>query len=227
MGEYFKFEKADGVGVLTFNFPLKRNPLNERSVGEMFDNLSAIRDDDEVRALILTGAGNTFSAGADLSHIKGVTDPAERERLFGNVSPKRMRILRRVFTLLTNFEAPTIAAVNGYAVGGGWFIAMCCDFRVAVEGAQFWLPEIELGAPGPRELEYRLALDVGMARAKEIVLMCRRFRAEELLQWGLLNRVVKADQLMPAAHEIARYMAARKRAAVLQAKANLNGFTLD
>jgi enoyl-CoA hydratase/carnithine racemase len=227
MGEYFKFEKTDHVGLLTFDFPVKRNPLNERSVSEMFENLLAIRDDDDVRALIITGAGNTFSAGADLSHMKGVTDPAEREKLFGNVTPKRMRILRRVFSLLTNYDIPTIAAVNGYAVGGGWFIALCCDFRVAVEGAQFWLPEIELGAPGPRDLEYRLALDVGMARAKEIVLMCRRFRAEELLQWGLLNRVVKTDQLMPAAYEIARYMAARKRQAVLQAKANLNGFTLD
>jgi enoyl-CoA hydratase len=227
MGTHFKLEKDGAVAVLTFDRPEKRNPLNEDSVTELHDNLMALRDDDELRAIVLTGSGNTFSAGADMSHMKGVTDPAERQRLFTAVPARRMRVLRRTMELLTNHELPTVAAVNGYAVGGGWFLALCCDLRIAVEGAEFWMPEIDLGVPGPREPERRLREEVGVARAKEIILTCRHFKSEELYEWGLLNRVVKKSELMPAAMELARYLASRKRAAMLQAKAQINGFTLD
>ena len=89
------------------------------------------------------------------------------------------------------------------------------------------MPEIDLGVPGPREPERRLREEVGLARAKEIILTCRHFKSEELYQWGLLNRVVKKSELMPAALELARYLASRKRAAMVQAKAQLNGYTLD
>jgi enoyl-CoA hydratase len=227
MGTHFKLEKDGAVAVLTFDRPEKRNPLNEDSVTELHDNLMALRDDDELRAIVLTGSGNTFSAGADMSHMKGVTDPAERQRLFTAVPARRMRVLRRTMELLTNHELPTVAAVNGYAVGGGWFLALCCDLRIAVEGAEFWMPEIDLGVPGPREPERRLREEVGVARAKEIIRTCRHFKSEELYEWGLLNRVVKKSELMPAAMELARYLASRKRAAMLQAKAQINGFTLD
>lgn len=227
MGKHFKLEKDGGVAVLTFDRPEKRNPLNEDSITELHDNLVALRDDDDVRALVLTGSGNTFSAGADMSHMKGVTDPAERQRLFSAVPARRLRVLRRTMELLTNHELPTVAAVNGYAVGGGWFLALCCDLRIAVEGAEFWMPEIDLGVPGPREPERRLREEVGIARTKEIILTCRHFKSEELYEWGLLNRVVKKHELMPAAMELARYLASRKRTAMLQAKAQINGFTLD
>jgi enoyl-CoA hydratase len=162
-----------------------------------------------------------------MSHMKGVTDEAERVRLFSSVPARRRQLVRRTMELLVNLELPTVAAVNGYAVGGGWFLALSCDFRIAVEGAEFWMPEIDLGVPGPREPERRLREEVGMARAKEIILTCRHFKSEELYQWGLLNRVVKKAELMPAAMELARYLASRKRAAMIQAKAQLNGFTLD
>jgi len=227
MGKHFKLEKDGGVAVLTFDRPEKRNPLNEDSITELHDNLVALRDDDDVRALVLTGSGNTFSAGADMSHMKGVTDPAERQRLFSAVPARRLRVLRRTMELLTNHELPTVAAVNGYAVGGGWFLVLCCDLRIAVEGAEFWMPEIDLGVPGPREPERRLREEVGVARTKEIILTCRHFKSEELYEWGLLNRVVKKHELMPAAMELARYLASRKRTAMLQAKAQINGFTLD
>ena len=227
MGNQFKLEKQDGIAVLAFNRPEKRNPLNEDSLAELYGHLMALRDDDEVRALVLTGSGNTFSAGADMSHMKGVTDEAERLRLFSAVPARRIRLVRRTMELLTNLELPTVAAVNGFAVGGGWFLVLSCDLRIAVEGAEFWMPEIDLGVPGPREPERRLREEVGAARAKEIILTCRHFKSEELYQWGLLNRVVKKEELMPAAMELARYLASRKRAAMLQAKAQINGFTLD
>jgi enoyl-CoA hydratase/carnithine racemase len=227
MGTQFKLVKDDGVAVLTFDRPEKRNPLNEDSLSELHDHLMALRDDNEVRALVLTGSGASFSAGADMSHMKGVTDEAERLRLFSAVPARRRQLVRRTMELLVNHELPTVAAVNGFAVGGGWFLALACDFRIAVEGAEFWMPEIDLGVPGPREPERRLREEVGSARAKEIVMTCRHFKSEELYQWGLLNRVVKKTELMPVAMELARYLASRKRSALIQAKAQLNGFTLD
>jgi enoyl-CoA hydratase/carnithine racemase len=227
MSNQFKLDKNDGVAVLAFDRPEKRNPLNEASLAELYDHLMALRDDHEVRALVLTGSGNSFCAGADLSHMKGVTDEAERVRLFSSVPARRRQLVRRTMELLVNHELPTIAAINGYAVGGGWFLALSCDFRFAVEEAEFWMPEIDLGVPGPREPERRLREEVGVARAKEIILTCRHFKSAELYEWGLLNRVVKKAELMPAAMELARYLASRKRAAMIQAKAQLNGFTLD
>ncbi len=227
MGNYFKLEKSAGVALLTFDRYEKRNPFNEDSMGELEAILLALRDDEEVRALVITGSGNTFSAGADLSLLKGVTDQAERERLFASVVPRRRRMVRRTIALLQNLELPTVAAVNGFAVGGGWFLALACDLRIAVEGAEFWMPEVDLGQPGPHMPEEWLTKHVGAARAKEIIFTCRHFKSEELYQWGLLNRVVKKDQLMPAAMELARSLAAKNHRAIVQAKAHINGFTLE
>lgn len=227
MSSYFRLQVEDGIALLTFDRNEKRNPLNEDSVSELEANLMQVRDDDRARVLVLTGAGNTFSAGADLSHMKGITDPAERQRLFGSVAPRRRRVLRRTLDLLTHMEIPTVAAINGFAVGGGWFLALACDLRIAVEGAEFWMPEVDLGSPGPRAPEQWLAAHVGMSRAKEIIFTCRHFKSDELFQWGLLNRVVKKDQLMPAAMELARGLAAKKQGALAQAKANINGFFLE
>jgi enoyl-CoA hydratase len=227
MSSYFRVNKEGAVAVLTFDRNEKRNPLNEDSVSELEANLMNLRDDEEVRALLFTGTGNTFSAGADLSRLKGVTDQAERQRLFGAVPAQRRRILRRTLNLLTNLEMPTVAAVNGFAVGGGWFLALACDLRIAVEGAEFWMPEVDLGSPGPRAPEEWLTAHVGAARAKEIIFTCRHFKAAELYQWGLLNRVVRKEELMPVAMELAQSLAAKKPAAILQAKANINGFFME
>jgi enoyl-CoA hydratase len=227
MSSYFRVNKEGAVAVLTFDRNEKRNPLNEDSVSELEANLMNLRDDEEVRALLFTGTGNTFSAGADLSRLKGVTDEAERQRLFGAVPAQRRRILRRTLNLLTNLEMPTVAAVNGFAVGGGWFLALACDLRIAVEGAEFWMPEVDLGSPGPRAPEEWLTAHVGAARAKEIIFTCRHFKAAELYQWGLLNRVVRKEELMPVAMELAQSLAAKKPAAIVQAKANINGFFME
>jgi enoyl-CoA hydratase len=227
MPSYFRLEKEGAVAVLIFDRNEKRNPLNEDSVSELEANLLAIRDDERVRALLLTGTGNTFSSGADLSRLKGVTDQAERQRLFGAIAPQRRRILRRTLALLTNLELPTIAAVNGFAVGGGWFLALACDLRIAAESAEFWMPEVDLGSPGPRAPEQWLTAHVGAARAKEIIFTCRHFKAEELYRWGLLNRVVRKEELLPAAMELAQSLAAKKQAAIVQAKANINNFFME
>lgn len=227
MSSYFRVNKEGAVAVLTFDRNEKRNPLNEDSVSELEANLMNLRDDEDVRALLFTGTGNTFSAGADLSRLKGITDQAERQRLFGAVPAQRRRILRRTLNLLTHLEMPTVAAVNGFAVGGGWFLALACDLRIAVENAEFWMPEVDLGSPGPRAPEEWLTAHVGAARAKEIIFTCRHFKAAELYQWGLLNRVVRKDELMPVAMELAQTLAAKKQSAIVQAKANINGFFME
>jgi enoyl-CoA hydratase len=224
---YFNLAKAGAVAVLTFDLNEKRNPLNEDSVSELEANLMLVRDDGDVRALVLTGAGAAFCAGADLSRLKGVTDQAERQRIFTSVPARRRQVLRRTLELLTDMRMPTVAAINGFAVGGGWFIALACDLRIAVEGAEFWMPEVDLGSPGPRGPEQWLASHVGAARAKEIIFTCRHFKSPELYQWGLLNRVVTKEELMPVAMELAQSLAGKKREAIVQAKANINGFFLE
>jgi enoyl-CoA hydratase/carnithine racemase len=227
MSNYFRLQKEAGVAVLTFDRYEKRNPLNEDSVSEFEANLINVRDDEDVRALLLTGSGNTFSAGADLSRLKGITDQAERQRIFTSGVTRRRRTLRRALALLTDMEIPTVAAINGYAVGGGWFIALACDLRIAADIAEFWMPEVDLGSPGPRAPEQWLTAQVGAARAKEIIFTCRHFRADELYSWGLLNRVVKKEQLMPMAMELAQTLAAKNPKALSQAKSNINGFFLE
>ena len=227
MANYFKLAKEGAVAVLTFDRNEKRNPLNEDSVSEFEENLTRVREDEDARALLLTGAGNTFSAGADLSRLKGITDQAERQRIFSSVTPRRRRVLRRTLQLLTDLEIPTVAAINGYAVGGGWFIALACDLRIAADTAEFWMPEVDLGSPGPRAPEQWLTAHVGATRAKEIIFTCRHFKADELYSWGLLNRVVKKEELIPVAMELAQSLAAKKPAAITQAKANINGFFME
>ncbi|HKV54300.1 MAG TPA: enoyl-CoA hydratase/isomerase family protein [Candidatus Binataceae bacterium] len=227
MASYFKLAKEGSVAVLTFDRNEKRNPLNEDSVSEFEENLTRVREDEDARALLLTGAGNTFSAGADLSRLKGITDQAERQRIFSSVTPRRRRVLRRTLQLLTDLEIPTVAAINGYAVGGGWFIALACDLRIAADTAEFWMPEVDLGSPGPRAPEQWLTAHVGATRAKEIIFTCRHFKADELYSWGLLNRVVKKEELIPVAMELAQSLAAKKPAAITQAKANINGFFME
>jgi len=227
MANYFKLQKEDAVAVLTFDRDEKRNPINEDSMSELEANLIAVRDDASVHALLLTGSGHSFSAGADLSRLKGITDPVERQRRFTEAAPHRRRMLLRTLDLLTYLHLPTVAAINGFAVGGGWFLALACDIRIAADSAEFWMPEVDLGSPGPRPPELWLTAHVGASRAKEIIFTCRHFKADELFSWGLLNRVVKKAELMPVAMELAQSLAAKNPAAIARAKANIHGSMME
>ncbi|MGB6563065.1 MAG: enoyl-CoA hydratase/isomerase family protein [Candidatus Binataceae bacterium] len=222
MASSFLLEKDGRVATLIFNRPEKRNPLNEEVVLEFEGLLHQVRDDREVRVLIVTGSGNTFSAGADLSTLKEVTDPAERQRLFAPLSKRRSRLIGRALGVLANLEVLTIAAINGYAIGGGWGIALGCDIRIAVAGAQFWFPEVDLSVPLSPDATALLAAQSGPAIAKEIIITCRRYTAEELLPMGLVNRVVKKEELYPAVREMARTIAAKNPVAVMGVKATVN-----
>jgi enoyl-CoA hydratase/carnithine racemase len=225
MAENFTLDKQGRIATLTFARAEKRNPLNERIVLELEGLLHQVRDDRDVRVLIFTGSGNTFSAGADLSALKGVTDPQERRRLFPQISRQRTRLIGRTLGVLAGLEQLTIAAINGYAIGGGWALALGCDIRVAVAGAQFWFPEVDLGVPLSPASTALLAAHVGPAVAKEIIITCRRYSAEELLPMGLVNRVVKREELYPVVGEMARAIADKNPVAVMGAKATVDALS--
>lgn len=226
MPDHFLFAKDGRIATITFNRPEKRNPLNEAVLLELEGLLHQVRDDKDIRVLILTGTGNTFCAGADLSQVKGITDPAERHRIFAPLGKVRARLVGRVLDTLANLEQVTIAAVNGYAAGGGWSFTLACDLRVAVEEAEFWFPEVDLGVPlSPTSTAYVVA-HVGPALAKEIIIGCRRFKAAELLTMGMLNRVVKKPELMLTASELAQSLANKNPNAVMVSKATVNALAL-
>jgi enoyl-CoA hydratase len=226
MAKHFLLEKQGRIATLTFNRPEKRNPLNEEVVLELETLLHQVRDDADVRVMIFTGSGNTFSAGADLSQIRGIGDEAERQRIFGAYRKRRGRLIGRTLDVLVNLEPITIAAINGYAVGGGWALTLGCDLRVAAEEAQFWFPEVDLGVPLSPGSTALLTAHVGPTRAKEIIITCRRYSAAELLQMGLLNRVVKKDELCPMVQELARSLVAKNPVAVMASKATVNAVAM-
>ena len=225
MPQHFVLSKKGHIATLTFNRPEKRNPLNEEILLELEDMLHGMRDDPEVRVMIFTGSGNTFSAGADLSQIRGISDEQERQRIFAQYRKRRGRLVGRVLEVLVNLEPITIAAINGYAVGGGWALALGCDLKIAVEEAQFWFPEVDLGVPLSAGSTALLAAHVGPTRAKEIIITCRRYTAAELLAMGLLNRVVKKDELHPAVNELAQSLIAKNQTAVMGSKLIVNAVT--
>jgi len=225
MSSHFLLTKDGRLATLTFNRPEKRNPLNEEVLQELESLLQQVCDDADVRVLVLTGTGNTFCAGADLALAKGVTDPQEREQIFAESAPRRTRLVERVFTLLRQLEPMTIAAVNGYAVGGGWGLVLACDIRVAVTGAEFWFPEVDLGAPLSPTMMAMLVAHVGPLRAKEMSILCRRYTATELLPLGMLNQVVEQKDLEPVVHALARTFIEKNPNAVMVAKATVRALT--
>jgi enoyl-CoA hydratase/carnithine racemase len=164
--------------------------------------LRDVRNDREARVLIVTGAGTAFSAGADMSAVKGITDREERVRAF-SASRAVARLVGRAFDQITRLDCMTIAAVNGYAVGGGWALAAAFDFIVAVEHAEFWVPEVELGSAFTGGPALVMAARLGPWRAKEAMILCRHFTARELYELGMVNRVVKDGELLPTARELA------------------------
>lgn len=227
MPNHFVLEKDGRIATLTFNRPEKRNPLNEEIVLELESLLHQVRDDKDARVLIFTGTGNTFSAGADLTLVKGVTDQEERQRIFIPLGKRRARLIGRVLRVLANLEQVTIAAINGYAIGGGWSLALGCDLRIAVEGAEFWFPEVDLGVPLSPDSTALLTAHIGPALAKEIIITCRHFKAEELLPLGLVNRIVKKEALTATVRELAQSLANKNPTAVMASKATVNALALN
>jgi enoyl-CoA hydratase/carnithine racemase len=223
MAENFLFEKDGPISTITFNRPERRNCLNREVILQFEKLLQDVRDDRATRVLIVTGAGTTFCAGADTSALKGVTDPKEQRRIFNGTGGKWPRLIGRAFDVLANLDQVTIGAINGHAVGGGWSFALAFDFAIAVEEAEFWVPEVDLDVPYRGLPAIVLSHRLGPWRAKEAILLCRRYRAAELLEMGVLNRVVTREVLMESARELAAAMARKPQAAIAASKRGING----
>ncbi|WP_273887673.1 enoyl-CoA hydratase/isomerase family protein [Rubrobacter naiadicus] len=211
-------ENRDGVGVVTINRPEVRNAMNAQVTRELRDALERFREDDGIGAVIFTGAGErAFVAGADIGDLR------ERTMLDGIAAP-----MQRLYDEVEEFEKPTVAAVNGYALGGGCELAMACDIRLASENARFGLPETGLSIiPGAGGTQ-RLARLVGKGRAVEMILTGRIIDAVEARDIGLVSRVVRPQELMDAALETCRTILSKGPLAVRLAKlAVKHGFETD
>ena len=205
--QYILVERDERVGIVTLNRPKELNALNTDLVGELADAMEEFDRDDEIRCIVLTGAGErAFAAGAD---IKEMSNKSPIDMLLGGF--ENWNRIRRIKT-------PVIAAVGGYALGGGCELAMHCDMIVASENAQFGQPEIKLGIiPGAGGTQ-RLARTFGKYRAMEMVLTGANFTAQEMADHGLVNRVVPKGEHLSEALKLAKTVAAQAPLAARLAK---------
>lgn len=212
------FEKG-AIAILTINRPNALNALNRGLVENMARVLRDIRHDQTTRVLILTGAGErAFVAGADIAAMSEMTAIEGLEF---------SRLGHRVLQTVEDLPIPVIAAVNGFALGGGLELAMACDLILASEKARFGQPEINLalipGFGGTQRLPHR----IGQARARELIMTGEMIDAKTALDWGLLNKVVAPDQLLAEARKLAEKLASKSGIALRQAKAALRAsFTM-
>ncbi len=209
------YQKQDGTGYVTLNRPQALNAYNLQMRDELYQVLTAIRDDPEVRVAIFRGAGEkAFCAGADLSEFLTAPSP---------VIARQVRWERDVWELFLSITKPLIAAVHGYVLGSGIEIALCCDIRLASEDAQFGLPEVGLGiipAAGGSQTLPRL---IGRAHALELLLSGRWIKAEEAHHLKLVNRVVLRNDLLSAAERLANKIKTYSPTAVSYAKQAITG----
>ncbi len=204
-----KFIKQGYVGVLTIDRAHALNAINSQTLEELYDSANEIAKDEELRCLIVTGACKAFVAGADISEMKDLSreeavDFARR----GN----------RAFCALEKLEIPIIAAINGYALGGGCELALCADIRIASEKAKFGQPEVGLGITPGFGGTQRLMRTIDRANAMELILTGKIIDANEALRIGLVSRVVPPESLMDEAMSLANAIAANAPIAVRNSK---------
>jgi enoyl-CoA hydratase len=208
--ENLLFQVEDGIAVLTMNRPKALNALNTRTLAELDALLQVEARDPAVRALVVTGAGDkAFVAGADISEMSAMT-PAQA-RAFAELG-------QRAFARLEALPVPTVAAVNGFALGGGSELALACDLLYASERARFGQPEVNLGLVPAWGGTQRLARRVGAMRALEIVLTGDMYDAARAKEMGLCLEVLAPDALLPHAKAKAKVIASRGPLAVAAAK---------
>ncbi|MGE4579949.1 MAG: enoyl-CoA hydratase/isomerase family protein [Desulfuromonadales bacterium] len=212
-------EKNDGIALLTINSPKTLNALNSRVLRELESALDALDGDDEVRVVVLTGAGDkAFVAGADIKEMAAMN--AFEGQQFGLQG-------QRVMLRMEKMRKPVIAAVNGYALGGGLELALACDFIYASEKARLGFPEVTLGIiPGFGGTQ-NLARRIGSARASELIFSGRMIEAPKARDWGIVNEVFAPEELLAKAMETAAAIAAVGTLGVAYAKnAIVNGLNM-
>lgn len=212
--ETIEYERQGQIAVVTLARPKVYNAINDACIEELEQALAEAERDSVVRVVIITGGPRCFCAGADISEIKGFTG--------ADSGLEHSRKFQGIFQRVEHCSKPTIAAITRFALGGGCELALSCDIRVLEEGAELGLPEIDIGAfpaGGGTQMLPRL---IGMARAKEILLTGRRIGADEALNLGLANRVVKVGEALHVAMELAGQLAAKSPTALTAMKRSVN-----
>ncbi len=213
--ENILIEKQDNIAVITINRPTKLNALNKATIQELHEGFKALNQDQSVKAIIITGSGGkAFVAGADISEFANFS-VEEGEKL----AAKGQELL---FDFVQNLSTPVIAAVNGFALGGGLELAMSCHFRVASTNAKMGLPEVTLGViPGYGGTQ-RLAQLVGKGRAMELIMTAGMLDAEKAAAYGLVNHVVSQEELLDFTKGIASKIANNSSIAIAKAIEAIN-----
>ena len=209
---------TDSIAVITINRPHKRNALNKDVRSRLFEILKDVDSDHRIKASVITGAGESFAAGADIEAMKDYSavdaEAASREG-------------SRVFSFIGDMKCPVIAAVNGWALGGGCELAVSCDIRIASEDARFGQPEVMLGIMPGYGATVRLPRIIGDGMARELILTGRILNAHEAYQIGLVNRVVSKSALMDETLNLAGKISHASVAVSSAKKALNNAFDMD
>lgn len=212
--EFVKYQQEGFVGVVTIDRPKALNALNSQVLEELAQTFDAV-DLQNTRVIVLTGAGEkSFVAGADIGEMSSLSK-AEGEA-FGKKG-------NAVFRKIETFPIPVIAAINGFALGGGCEIAMSCDIRICSDNALFGQPEVGLGITPGFGGTQRLARLIGQGKAKEVIYACKNMKAEEAFSVGLVNAVYPIADLMPEAMKLAAKIAKNAPIAVTMCKEAING----
>ena len=213
--ENILIEKQDNIAVVTINRPTKLNALNKATIQELHDGFKVLNEDKSVKAIIITGSGEkAFVAGADISEFANFSI-AEGQQL----ATEGQALL---FDFVQNLSTPVIAAVNGFALGGGLELAMACHFRIASTNAKMGLPEVTLGViPGYGGTQ-RLAQLIGKGRAMELIMTAGMIDAETAKNYGLVNHVVAQEELLEFAKGIATKISNNSTVAIAKAIQAIN-----
>lgn len=206
--------KSDGICIVTINRPDKLNAMNTEVAQELVKTFEALRHADDVKVIIITGQGNkAFSAGADVAYMSTIS-PDE--------SVEYAKLGQLVCSTVELVKQPTIAAVNGFALGGGCELAMSCDIRIAADTAKMGQPEVTIGIPPGWGGTQRLMRIVGIAKAKELVFRGNLIKADEAKAIGLVNHIVPLDSLMDETKKIAIEIAKNSAMGVQMSKVAIN-----
>lgn len=212
--ETIEFEQKDSIGFVVLNRPKKMNAMNNQFFSDLESVFHQMKDDKLIKVVIITGKGKCFSAGADIQEVGGMGIPSEVHR--------HSRKLQTVFNFIDQFPKPVIAAINGFAVGGGLELALACDLRVASSEVYLAFPEIKLGViPGAGGTQ-RLPRLIGITKAKEMIFTGEPINADEALKMGLLNQVTDAKNLMTTAVRLASQMKDKSPLVLKMAKIAIN-----
>ena len=215
--EAIRIETDGRLAVVTMNDPGRLNALGHGMLHGLIESAQALNTHPELQVVVFRGAGNVFTAGADVVVFEAGYEMTREEADAG----------RLMADAIESIEAVTIAQIHGHCIGGGIVLAAACDLRIAADDTSFSIPEIDLGIPLAWGGIPRMVREIGAARTKELVMTCRPFSAAEALAVGFLNRVVPREELVPAVSNLAEQLLSKPRGPLLATKRQVDTITRE